>query len=252
QSHQSELEAAIAQLSGELAEHALLDQAECPELPAGTEPTPACAARAAHIDATLAEVTDALAARSRQKLRASERAHEHQRVLEAFESLVDDELAFVDVHPEGSVVRILVAKLYNENTTTLSPLGISIVERVASALDGLRDHHLDVIGHTDDVSVSSVTLPSNWELGFAYAVGVVRMLEDLGVTLDTHASSRAGNDPLLPPVDAEARRMNRRVELVLTPLEIELPVTETPHGPHPLTPPDDPAPEAPEAPEVAP
>lgn len=248
--HLEEMEAELDTLAAELAEHALYDQETCPPLPTCDEegcavppeepPTEEQITRREHVDASVRHVADALARRARERLEASERRHQHEEALAAFQELVDDELVFVDRHPRGTLVRVLVAKLYNENTTTLSPLGIKTLGRMHDALGELRDHRVEVVGHTDDIPSSSVSLPSNWELGFAYAAGVVRTLEDLRTPVGLSATSRAGREPLVRPVDAASRRLNRRVELILIPRVVEVPEPEPqePHPPHPVAPPE--------------
>lgn len=250
QVHQDELTAEVERLTSALAEHTLRGQTECPPLPEPPPPpegepppdpveeAPDVTERRLHVAASLETVRDALDARARARLIAAERNTLHTQVEDAFQSLTDDELAFIDPREEGTVVRFLVAKLYNENQTTLSPLGIELVDRMAVALRQLPAHRLVVVGHTDDRAVHSLVHPSNWELAFAYAAGVVRSLKDAAIPMEMSAESRAGEDPLVPPIDAEARRLNRRVELLLIPKTIELPEPE-PSAPAP----DEPSPD---------
>ncbi len=79
------------------------------------------------------------------------------------------------------------------------------------------DRHVRVEGHTDNVPISTVQFPSNWELSATRAVTVVRALsEQYGVPSDHltavgHADSRSITDNLTP----ENREKNRRVEIVV-------------------------------------
>jgi flagellar motor protein MotB len=234
QEHVAELEAEVDRLARSNAEH-VLRAAEVCLLPAGSpeepvEPVDEALApiyvKRAHIEASLDDVAEALAARAREELAVIERQHKHDAVVTAFAPLVEADRATVLQTDEGSVVRILVAKLYNENRTSLSPLGLEVLRTTTKALAELRDHDVTVVGHTDDVPYNSAQLPSNWELGFAYAAGVLRTLKDMGVTLPLVAGSRAGEEPAVPGTTPEARRLNRRVELVLVPREVELPEPE--------------------------
>ncbi|MEZ4322364.1 MAG: hypothetical protein R3F61_33130 [Myxococcota bacterium] len=252
--HLEELEAELGRASVALAEHVVLDRTQCPPLPEAVpcvdpdvppDPTapapepesPEVVQRREHVKASLEDVSEALLLRSRMQWEMRERDARHTRVVEAFQPLIQDGLAAVDRRGDDTIVRILVAKLYTENKTTLSPLGLSIVGRLKPILESLPDHDLVVVGHTDDVANYSATLPSNWELGFAYAVGVLRTLQDDGVSMKMSAGSRAGMSPVVDPVDAEARRLNRRVELILKPRVFDPPPAE------------DEAPETPETPE---
>ncbi|MCB9676455.1 MAG: OmpA family protein [Alphaproteobacteria bacterium] len=254
--HLAELEKELDRTSIEVAEHVLRDQTECPPLPEAVEcpPTdapppeppepeaPEVQQRRAHVEASVEDMADALSIRAHARLEAAKRAEQHTRVVEAFQGLVREGLAVVEEREGASVVRLLVAKLYNENRTTLSPLGVSAVERIAAALRELPDHELVVVGHTDDQANYSATLASNWELGFAYAVGVLRPLQDEGVAMTMSAASRGGTQPRVDPVDDEARRLNRRVELVLTPRDIQIPETDGPPSPEGGEPAPKPAP----------
>lgn len=226
------LEAALDEAARREAEHVAVDQVACrepepvepepgvrprpkpiPEVPVG--PTPAD--RRAHVDASVERMAEAVADAARRDARRANRAARHEAVVAAFQELVDDGLAEVVETDDGTVVRVLVAKLFNENRTSLSPLGEQLVERLATALNALADHTVRIDGHTDDQPVHSAEHPSNWELGFAYAVGVLRGLEEHGIPQDPVVASMAGARPVDPSDSDEARRLNRRVELVLVP-----------------------------------
>jgi chemotaxis protein MotB len=79
------------------------------------------------------------------------------------------------------------------------------------------DRHVRVEGHTDNVPITTVQFPSNWELSATRAVTVVRVLsEQYGVlanhlTAVGHADSRSLTDNLTP----ESCAKNRRVEIVV-------------------------------------
>ena len=271
ESHLAEVEDELDRASVQLAEQIVRASVECPPLPEPVEcpqvdpdapetpepepespepepETPEVEARREQVRASLQDVAEALRTTHRLELGLREANSRHARVVEAFQPLVRDELAVIE-RIEGpasqpadvtSVVRILVAKLYNENQTTLSPLGLSVIERLTPILADLPDYELVVVGHTDDIAKSSTRLPSNWERGFAYASGIVRPLQNAGVTLPMTAASRAGTEPVVEPVDAESRRLNRRVELWLTARIIELPDEEEPAAPLPeLVPPQE-------------
>jgi len=239
--HLAEIEAELDRSAITIAEHVVRDRVECPPLPEPPPPPedepesplpepappdepepPEIQERRAHVEASLEDIADALDLRAHARLDTAERDARHSHVVEAFQDLIRDGLAVVTREEDHSVVRFLVVKLYNENRTTLSPLGLETISRIATALKKLPDHTLRIEGHTDDRITNSTAYPSNWELGFAYAVGVLRTLRDEGVTLEMAAASHAGEHPLVDPVDAEARRVNRRIELRLTPREIEL------------------------------
>lgn len=226
--HALELEAEVDRLAAVNAEHVLADQAECVVDPdVELAPDDPVGLRRTHVDAALNDVVAALAERARTRMVVVERQRKHESVMAAFAKLVEDGRLEVVQTDDGSMVRLLVAKLYNENRTSVSPLGLAILRDVSAALQKLQDHDVTIVGHTDDVPYNSALLHSNWELGFAYAAGVLRTLRDMGTTLPLVAGSRAETDPVVPFTDAESRRLNRRVELYLVPRVLALPVVES-------------------------
>lgn len=215
------LQAELRDAAATEAEHVALDLLgaslrECPAAGETSDPEELARLRE-HVNRSIAEMTDAVAAARRRATRAAERDARHAAVVSAFAPLVDEGLVEVVRVDGSSVARLLVAKLYNENRTTLSPLGEALIARVGDALKSLPDHGLRVHGHTDASPQHSTTYASNWELGFAYAMGVIRGLEEQGVPQVPVAASLAGTDPVADDDTAEGRRLNRRVELWLMP-----------------------------------
>ena len=110
--------------------------------------------------------------------------------------------------PDTVLFRPGEATLQNEARPFIQAIGDVLIE---------LDRHVRVEGHTDNVPISTVQFPSNWELSATRAVTVVRALsEQYGVQADHltavgHADSRAIVDNLTP----ENRAKNRRVEIVV-------------------------------------
>lgn len=95
-------------------------------------------------------------------------------------------------------------------------LGDLVRRIVAEEIGTLKE--VTVKGHTDDIAISTVQFPSNWELSTARASRVVRFL--------TEAEGRQGIDPNdvtlvaagygeFVPISATNRARNRRIELRL-------------------------------------
>jgi hypothetical protein len=83
-----------------------------------------------------------------------------------------------------------------------------------------------VEGHTDNVPVSprlQDTFPSNWELSTARASNVVRFLQDrVGIPGERLSSCGFGQyRPLADNTTAAGRAENRRIQIVLVPLEAQ-------------------------------
>ncbi|MBC8210993.1 MAG: OmpA family protein [Gammaproteobacteria bacterium] len=71
-------------------------------------------------------------------------------------------------------------------------------------------------GHTDDLSISTVQFPSNWELSAIRATTVLRYFIQQGLNPQRmSATGYADFIPLVPNNTTENRAINRRVEFVL-------------------------------------
>ena len=106
--------------------------------------------------------------------------------------------------------------LFRTGESTLRSEARPFLQAIGEVLIEL-DRHVRVEGHTDNVPISTVQFPSNWELSATRAVTVVRTLsEQYGVQADHltavgHADFRSLTDNLTP----ENRAKNRRVEIVV-------------------------------------
>jgi len=106
--------------------------------------------------------------------------------------------------------------LFRSGESVLRPDARPFIQAISEVLIEL-DRNVRVEGHTDNVPISTVQFPSNWELSATRAVTVVRTLsEQYGVqashlTAVGHADSRSITDNLTP----ENRAKNRRVEIVV-------------------------------------
>ena len=126
--------------------------------------------------------------------------------------------------------------LFDSGQADLKPEGEAILRKVAEVLAQQPDVKIHVIGHTDNVPTSaSGPFPSNWELSAARALAVVHSLQDGGV--DPTRISAAGYaefQPIAGNETPEGRSLNRRIEIVLVPLEGAV---AAPEAPKPAAPP---------------
>ncbi len=91
-------------------------------------------------------------------------------------------------------------------------------------LKGVTDKEVRVEGHTDNVPISSRlkdVFPSNWELSTARATNVVHFLQDqVGIPGERLSTCGFGQfRPVAENETAEGRAQNRRIQIVLVPLE---------------------------------
>jgi chemotaxis protein MotB len=88
-----------------------------------------------------------------------------------------------------------------------------VLEDLVKAVNGAPGHSIRVVAHTDDTPYHTAAFDSNWELGFAEALVVARVLSDAKTQHKVSAASAAGSDPLDSNETPEGRDRNRRVEL---------------------------------------
>jgi chemotaxis protein MotB len=115
--------------------------------------------------------------------------------------------------------------LFDSGSAEIKKNGKAVLDRVADILRSVADRQIRIEGHTDNVPIGPVLaakFPTNWELSTARSTTVVRYLQEKGV--DPGFLSAAGYSEYRP-VDSnesdEGRAKNRRIEIVLIPLDAD-------------------------------
>jgi len=114
--------------------------------------------------------------------------------------------------------------LFDSGRADIKPAGLEVLGRVGDILKEVADKEIRVEGHTDNVPISSrlrETFPSNWELSTARAVNVLHYLQET-VGIPGERLSACGYGEFRPVADnsmPEGRAQNRRIQIVLVPLE---------------------------------
>ena len=113
--------------------------------------------------------------------------------------------------------------LFASGSDELSPAGQATVARLAPGLQALLaaepDQMILVGGHTDDVPIATARFGSNWELSSARSTSVAKSLLRLGLPPDRVVASGFGSHhPRVENRDAETRRRNRRIEVMIVPV----------------------------------
>jgi chemotaxis protein MotB len=115
--------------------------------------------------------------------------------------------------------------LFRTGSIQVDPRGVQALKTLAEVLEDNPDIKITVEGHTDDVPVrSNASFSDNWDLSVKRATSIVRILLD-NSTIDPKrlvASGRGEYLPLESGSSVEARRKNRRTEIILTPRLDEL------------------------------
>ncbi len=113
--------------------------------------------------------------------------------------------------------------LFDSGSAVIKKNGMKVLDRVAEILKGLSGQQIKVEGHTDNVPIGpglAEKFPTNWELSTARATTVVRYLQSRGVgPAALSAEGYADYRPVSPNNTDEGKAKNRRIEIVLIPLD---------------------------------
>lgn len=115
--------------------------------------------------------------------------------------------------------------LFASGSATVGADGRAALKKVAEALRGLQGKAIRVEGHTDNVPTGGAGgFATNWELSAARALAVVRFLQENGVDATRLSGVGFGEfQPVAPNDSPEGRSQNRRIEIVLAPIEGAVP-----------------------------
>lgn len=121
------------------------------------------------------------------------------------------------ISKRGLEVRLLTDDLvFDSGSAVVKAGGADLITEVGRILNADKRHAVIVEGHTDDVPISTVQFPTNWELSTARSTNVLRTLARGGVKTDRlSAMGRADRDPIADNDSAGGRALNRRVEILL-------------------------------------
>jgi outer membrane protein OmpA-like peptidoglycan-associated protein len=165
------------------------------------------------------EATQGQLAATQQALAASELARKN---LEAQAKEAMDKLAAAKVpvkeEPRGVVITLSGSVLFASGKSTLLPSAQTKLNEVAEALRAEPDHKVLVEGHTDSRG-SDIT---NQELSRSRAEAVRAYLVSRGVDASSiEAVGLGASRPVAENSSAEGRANNRRVEIVIKPLDAQ-------------------------------
>ncbi|MFM7823390.1 MAG: OmpA family protein [Bacteroidota bacterium] len=188
---------------------------------------------------------DALAARERElnetsaqlKLREA-RVAELQQVLDSKDSAVKAlketvTKALLGFQGQGLTVEQKNGKVYvsleerllfASGSTVVDPKGEDALKELGNVLAKNTDINVLIEGHTDNVPIKGGAIKDNWDLSVLRATSVVRILEkNKGVApVRLTPAGRGEFMPIDKANTADARKKNRRIEVILTPKLDEL------------------------------
>ncbi len=115
--------------------------------------------------------------------------------------------------------------LFESGKTAVQPKGIDALKNVAKVLEQNPDINVLIEGHTDDVPMKGTgDIKDNWDLSVIRATSVTKIILQNSKTDPTRITSAGRGEffPLDPAKTPEARKKNRRTEIILTPKLDEL------------------------------
>ncbi|MDB4988589.1 MAG: Flagellar motor rotation protein MotB [Myxococcaceae bacterium] len=170
---------------------------------------------------TLERALEELRAREKQ---AQSRLAVFTEMLNKFKAMIDSGKLRVRVVRGRMVVELAENILFDSGRSDLKKEGQDALIQVASVLASIDNRDFQIAGHTDNIPIKSAKFPSNWELSTARAVVVTKFLSEKGVDPNrVSAAGYADTQPVAANTDAEGRKQNRRIEIVLQPNLDELP-----------------------------
>jgi len=168
-----------------------------------------------------------LEARNARLMEMEEMLYEKDRVMEELREKVAEALLGFEgqgltvTRRDGNVyVSLEEQLLFKTGSTVVDPNGVRALRQLAVVLANNPDINIMIEGHTDDVPFrKGASIKDNWDLSVMRATSIVRILLD-AASIDPTRITAGGRGEFLPvdPADTpEARRKNRRTEIILSP-----------------------------------
>jgi chemotaxis protein MotB len=167
---------------------------------------------------SLDQMSAALEDLRQRQVAADKRVAEYRDMLARFSKLIDAGKLKVSIIDGRMVLTLPMDILFESGKAELTEEGRSSLLEVGAGLATIVDRHFQVEGHTDDVPIKTARFPSNWELGAARALVVLRALVDGGVPAGQLSAATYGQlHPAASNATPEGRKANRRIEIVVVP-----------------------------------
>lgn len=129
----------------------------------------------------------------------------------------------VALRQKGNRLTLALAsgEVFGQGDATMTPTGMSLLERIGAALQEFRNQRIEVAGHTDSIPVRSDNrrpFRDNLELSQARAQHASQTLISSGLGADRIKTiGYAATKPIASNKTVEGRSKNRRVEIIVTP-----------------------------------
>jgi chemotaxis protein MotB len=168
-----------------------------------------------------------LEARNARLMEMEQMLYEKDRILEDLRTKVAEALQGFEgqglkvTRKDGRVYVSMDEKLlFQSGSTQVDPKGVQALKQLAVVLGNNPEINIAIEGHTDDVPFrKGSSIKDNWDLSVLRATSIVRILLE-NSSVDPRRITVAGRGEFFPvdPADTpEARRKNRRTEIILSP-----------------------------------
>lgn len=168
-----------------------------------------------------------LEARNARLMEMEEMLSEKDRILDDLKTKVANALMGFEgqgltvTRKDGKVYVSLEEKLlFKSGSTSVDPNGVKALQQLAVVLGHNPDINIMIEGHTDDVPFrKGSSIKDNWDLSVMRATSIVRILmQDKNIkATNITVAGRGEYLPVDPAGTTEARRKNRRTEIILSP-----------------------------------
>ncbi len=108
--------------------------------------------------------------------------------------------------------------VFQSGSYKVGPKGKELIIKIAESLKE-TDVIIDVEGHTDDIPLKpSGDMTENWDLSVLRATSIVKIFQSQGLAPERIiASGRGEYQPKINEKTKEARKINRRIEIIISP-----------------------------------
>jgi len=164
----------------------------------------------------------------------TQRAQELAAVKKTYNDLIKDlkkevQSGKIEIEQIRGSLTLSVAEeiFFDTGETDIKPEGQEILKRIGRILKDIPEKNIRIEGHTDNVPIGSSLrgqYPTNWELGAARAVNVVRFFQNkAGIDpLRLSAVSYGQYRPVASNRTKAGRAKNRRIEIILINRNLDL------------------------------
>ena len=133
------------------------------------------------------------------------------------DALMDEDLSGIDVDFTSQYVQLQMngSLLFDSGRAVLKEEARNILDKVGDVLVNYSDELIEVIGHTDNVPISTSQFRDNMDLSYYRARAVMDyLLDNKDIPRGSIQTSGRGEDmPIASNETAEGRALNRRVEI---------------------------------------